>query len=318
MQLDEVEVGEPGADEVRIRVQAIGLNRAEAVFRAGQYFEEPQLPARLGYEASGVIEAVPANISGFAVGDQVNTLPGFSMNKYGVYGERAIVPAKSLVHRPAGLSATDAAAVWMQYLTAYGAMVDIAELKSGDSILITAASSSVGLAAIEIANLIGVTPIAVTRTAAKRDALLAAGAKHVIVSQDQDIVAEAMRITNNRGVTLAFDPIAGEFAQTLAATLAPQGILMLYGNLSGQAFATPFPFGLTAVKGLWMRGYLVFEVINDLQRRQRAYDFIAPALQSGKLKPRIAKVFPFEQMVDAHRYLESNQQLGKVVVNVSA
>jgi NADPH:quinone reductase-like Zn-dependent oxidoreductase len=317
LQIENLDIASPGPGEVRIRVQAIGLNRAEAAFRAGQYFEAPQFPARIGYEASGVIEALGPDVTHFAIGDTANTLPGFSMNRYGVYGEHAIVPASMLLQRPASMNAIDAAALWMAYLTAYGALVDIAQLQRGDTVLITAASSSVGLAAIEIAKAIGAVPIAVTRTQAKAAELREVGAAHVIVSSTQDIAAETMRLTENRGAALAFDPIAGPIVDTLAAALKPQGMLILYGNLSGQAMDMRFPFGLAALHGLSLRGYLVFEVINNPQRLRRARDFIIAGLANGSLKPRIAKVFDFDHIVDAHRYLESNEQLGKVVVTVS-
>jgi NADPH:quinone reductase-like Zn-dependent oxidoreductase len=316
LQFETLDTPAPGPGEVRIRVQAIGLNRAEAAFRAGQYFETPQLPARIGYEAAGVVDALGPDVNHLAIDSAVNTLPGFSMNRYGVYGEYAIVPVSALMPRPT-MSAVDSAALWMAYLTAYGALVDIAHLQAGDAVVITAASSSVGLAAIEIANAIGAVPIAVTRTPAKAAELRAAGATHVIVSDSSDIAAETLRATNNRGAALAFDPIAGPIVDLLAAALRPQGMLILYGNLSGLAMDMRFPFGIAALRGLSLRGYLVFEIINDPQRLQRARDFIIAGLANRSLKPRIAKVFDFDDIVAAHRYLESNAQFGKVVVKVA-
>lgn len=317
LQIESLAMAPPGPGEVRMRVQAVGLNRAEAAFRAGQYFETPLFPARIGYEAAGVIEALGPDVTQVAIGDAVCTLPGFTMSRYGVYGEYAVVPANRLVARPPNVDAITAAALWMAYLTAYGALLDIARLQRGDAVLITAASSSVGLAAIEVANAIGAVPIAVTRTQAKAAELRAAGAAHVIISSSQDIAAETMRLTENRGVALAFDPIAGPIVDVLAAALRPQGMLILYGNLSGQAMDMRFPFGIAAMHGLSLRAYLVFEVINDPQRLQRARDFILAGVADRSLKPRIAKTFAFDDIVAAHRYLESNAQLGKVVVTVA-
>jgi len=145
------------------------------MFRAGAYLEAPKLPARLGWEAAGEIEAIGPGVTGFSVGDAVSTLPAFSMNQYGVYGDVTIVPARAVAKHPAGLSWSEAATIWMQYLTAYGALVEIAPLAEGDAVLIAAASSSVGLAAIQIANSLGAIAIAITRTGAKREALLKAG-----------------------------------------------------------------------------------------------------------------------------------------------
>lgn len=317
LRIDELEVGEPGAGELRLRIEAIGLNRAEAAFRAGQYLEQPVLPARLGYEAAGVVEAVGDGVEGFAVGEPVCVIPAFSMSAYGVYAERAIVPAHAVLKRPAGLGAVEAAAVWMQYLTAYGALVDIAALQPGETVLITAASSSVGLAAIQIANAVGAVPIAVTRSADKVEGLRQAGAAQVIVTGSHDLVAETLRHTAGRGAKLAFDPIAGPGVEILASALAPQGLLIIYGNLSGQAMQTLFPFGPAVSKGLSMRAYLVFEIIRDAARLQRAQAFVLEGLKTGALKPVIDRVFAFEDIVAAHRHLESNGQLGKVMVSVA-
>ncbi len=155
LRIEELEVRPPGKGEVQISIKALGLNRAESMFRSGMYLEEPRLPARLGYEAAGTVAAIGPGVEGFQVGDVVSTIPAFSLNTYGLYGDLANAPAHAVTHHPASLSFVEAAAVWMQYLTAYGALIDIAGLKSGDTVLIPAASSSVGLAAIQIANSVG-------------------------------------------------------------------------------------------------------------------------------------------------------------------
>lgn len=316
LRLESIELGAPGEGEVLVRIEAIGLNRAEASFRSGRYVERAQPPSRLGYEAAGVVEAIGAGVQGIEPGEPVCILPTFSMTRYGVYAERAIVPAHAVVPRPQRMSAIEAAAIWMAHLTAYGAIVDIARIDRGDAVIVTAASSSVGLAAIRICNAIGAVPIAVTRGEGKRDALLRAGAAHVIVSQQQDIAAETGRITGI-GARLAFDAIGGPIVADLAAALAPQGILVLYGNLSGKARETAFPYGPALAKGLSMRGYLVFELIHDAIRFAAARAFIEEGLRAGTLAPTIARVFAFDEMVDAHRYLESGEQFGKIVVTVS-
>ena len=316
LQIEEMDVGAPGPGEIRIRVESIGLNRAEALFRAGRYLEPTQLPARIGYEAAGVVEALGEGVTGFGVGDPVCVMPAFSMNQYGVYAEEAIVPAHAVIKRPPTVTVVEASSIWMQYLTAYGGMIDIAKLGRGDAVVITAASSSVGLAAIQIANSVGAIPIAVTRGASKKAALLEAGAAAVVVSSSDDLAAEVMRVTDGKGAKLVFDPINGPGVMDLAPALGQGGMLMLYGNLSGEADKTPFPFRLSVMKGFSMRGYVVFEIIKDPQRLARAVDFIIKGLQDGMLKPVIDKVFPFEQIADAHRHLESNTQFGKIVVTV--
>ncbi len=315
LRIEEVEVPAPKKGEVRLAVRALGLNRAEAMFRSGQYLEAPQFPARLGYEASGTVEAVGEGVEGFEVGDAVSTIPGFSLNDYGVYGEVALGPASAVVKRPPSLSWEEAAAIWMQYTTAYGALVDIGRLKKRDTVLIPAASSSVGLAAIQIINLIGAKPVALTRTSAKRQALLDAGAAHVIATEEEDLVAEVMKLTRRKGVRLVFDPVAGPTLAKLAAATKKGGIIFQYGALSTEP--TPLPLLEVLGKSLTVRGYLLFEITGNPRRLEKAQRFISEGLAAGKLKPIIAKTFSgLDAIVEAHRYLESNAQIGKIVVTI--
>jgi len=314
LKVEHVDVPPPGPGEVRIAVKALGLNRAESMFRSGHYLEPPTFPARLGYEAAGTVAELGEGVQGFKIGDAVSTIPAFSQNRYGVYGDTATVPAFAVARHPASLSWAEAAAVWMQYATAYGALIDIAGMKAGDTLLIPAASSSVGIAAIQIARMIGATPVALTRGSGKRKALLAAGAAHVIVTEEQDLVAEANKLTGGKGARIVFDPVGGPTVAKLTAAMAARGILFLYGVLSTDP--TPLPLLDVLAKSLTIRGYLLFEVTQDPQRLERAKKFIVDGLSAGKLKPVIAKTFPLEQIVEAHRYLESNQQVGKIVVTV--
>jgi len=314
LQLDEVDLGQPQTGEIRIGVKAIGLNRAEAMFRSGAYLEAPIMPARLGYEASGEIEAIGEGVSGFSIGDAVSTIPAFSMNQYGVYGDAAIVPAYAVVKHPASLSWPEATSIWMQYLTAYGALIEIGSLTKDDAVIITAASSSVGLAAIQIANSLGAIPIAATRTSAKKDALLQAGAKHVIATGEQNLAEEVMRITGGKGARLAFDPVGGPGVDALAAALSQGGWLFLYGALAMQP--TPFPLFPALAKNLTLRGYTLFSVTSNPESLERGKRFVIDGLTAGHFKPIIAKSFRLEDIVDAHRYLESNQQVGKIVITV--
>lgn len=314
LQIDQVDIGAPGPGELRLRVHAIGLNRAEAMFRSGMYLEQPKLPSRLGYEAAGAVEAIGEGVTGFAIGDKVSTIPAFSMNQYAVYGEQAIVPATATVKHPDNLSWEQATAIWMQYVTAYGGLIDVARLAPGDAAIITAASSSVGLAAIQIANAAGAISIAATRTSAKRDALMSHGAQHVIATADQNLADEVKRITGGKGARIVFDPVAGEGVETLAQAASQGGVIILYGALAKTA--TPFPLFAALKKGLTLRGYTLFEVVGDPERMAKAKEYVLDGLASGALKPIIAKTFPFEKIVDAHRFMESNEQIGKIVVTV--
>lgn len=314
LEIEDIDPGAPGPGEIRMRVRALGLNRAEAMFRSGAYLEEPHFPAKLGYEAAGEVEAIGEGVTGFVVGDVVSTIPAFSMTQYGVYGDTAIVPAHAVAKHPARLSWSQAASIWMQYLTAWGALVLNGDLAAGDAVIITAASSSVGLAAIQIANRVGATPIATTRTKAKRDALLQAGAAHVIVTDEQDLASEVMRITDGKGARLAFDPVCGPGVEALAAALSDQGILFLYGALASAP--TPFPLFPALAKNLTLRGYTLFSVTRDPELLERGKRFVIDGIEAGALTPIIARSFPLAEIREAHRFLESNEQVGKIVVTV--
>ena len=314
LQVETVDVPSPAPGEVRIRVKALGLNRAEAMFRSGHYLEQPRFPARLGYEASGVVESIGAGVEGFKIGDAVSTAPAFSQNQYGVYGELAVVPATAVMKHPVSLSWEQAAALWMQYLTAYGALITIADIKEGEAVLIPAASSSVGIASCQIVNLVGGIPIALTRTGKKRPSLMSLGFRHVIATDEQDLVAEVRKLTRDEGVRVVFDPVGGPTVAKLTAAMAPHGILFQYGALSSEP--TPLPLMDVLGKSLTVRGYVLFDITGNAAQLKRAEQFVVNGLSSGKLAPVISRTFPLEQIVEAHRYLESNEQIGKIVVTV--
>ncbi|SDM45789.1 zinc-dependent alcohol dehydrogenase family protein [Allokutzneria albata] len=312
LRLEDVEPGEPGTGEVLLRVDAIGINRAEVLFRSGQYIEEPRLPARLGAEAAGIVEAAGPGVSGFDVGDHVSVLPAFSQNDYGVYAERAVVPAAALLHRPDGVDAVTGAAVWMPYLTAYGAMVEVGGIRPGDTAVINAASSSVGLAAIHTANRLGATPIAVTRTEAKKQRLLDEGAAEVVVSDDQDVTAVILELTGGKGTEYVFDAVAGPGVVDLARAVAADGTLFLWGAQSGQP--TPFPGFELGMPALNMRTYTVHEITRSPERLRRASAFVTSGLRTGAFRAVVDTVFPLDEIALAHKHMESNTQVGKIVV----
>jgi NADPH:quinone reductase-like Zn-dependent oxidoreductase len=305
---------EPKAGEVRIRVQAVGLNRAEALYTRGQYLEQPRLPSGLGYEAAGIVEAVGPGVDSTWIGRHISTVPGFSMNDYSVLGEEAVVPVASIACYPDKLSPTEAAAIWMQYLTAWGALVNIARIVKRDFVLITAASSSVGLAAIQIVKEEGATAIATTRTSKKRDELLALGADHVIATAEEDLIARVREITGGKGSRVIFDPVAGPFVEQLVAAAAHHAILIEYGSLSLQP--TPFPLFAAMHKQLTMRAYTLHEVNHDPDLSRSGREYVFDRVADGRFTPKIDKVFPFADTVKAYQYLESNQQIGKVVITL--
>jgi NADPH:quinone reductase-like Zn-dependent oxidoreductase len=314
LQIEDLPVGDPGPGEVRIRVEAVGLNRAEAMYRAGRYPVQPQLPSLIGYEGVGTIEALGHGVTGFSEGDRVCVLPMIQQGQYGIWAEQAIVPARILLPAPPGLTPAEAASIWMQYLTAY-ALIEVAEIGIGDGVIIRAASSSVGIAAIQLVNWAGSVSIACTRTSAKADALRAQGAAHVVATEEEDLVERVMTITGGKGARTAFDPVGGPYVDTLARALAPRGILFIYGGLGEQP--TPYPHWPCAMKGLSMRGWVASEIWNHPHRFEAAQETILAGLAGEHLKPVIARMFEgLDSIAEANAYLESNQQVGKVVVTI--
>lgn len=316
LKLEDQPLVEPGEGEVRFKVEAIGLNRAEVGFRAGRYLELPKtFPSTLGYEASGVIDAIGSGVADFQIGDRVSTVPAFSMLNYGMYGESAIAPASAVAHYPETLSPSEGTAIWMGYITAYGPLVEYGQVKADDFVLITAASSSVGYSAIQIAKAAGAVVIATTRSNIKKQMLLDKGADHVVVTNDEDLVSRVMEITQGHGIDLIFDAVAGSFLETLAAAAAPGATIYVYGALDENA-ATPFPLFIALQKGLKVQGYTLFEITTNAVKLERAKQYIYRGLESGKLVPILDRTFTLDQIVEAHRYMESNQQNGKITVTV--
>ena len=314
LKFEELPSKDPGAGQVRIRVQAVGLNRAEALYRRGQYLEQPRLPSGLGYEAAGIIDAVGPGVERTWIGRPIATVPGFSLNDYPVLGEEAIVPLANIAPYPEKLSPVDGAAMWMQYLTAWGGLVNIGKVQKGDFVIITAASSSVGIAAIQVAKEEGANAIVTTRTSKKREELHELGADHVIATAEEDLVARVQQITGGKGARIIFDPVAGPFVEQLVAAAAYHGILIEYGSLSLQP--TPFPLVPAMQKQLTMRAYTIREINADHDLTRTAREYVFDRVADGRFQIKIAKTFPFADTVKAYQYLESNEQIGKVVITL--
>ena len=314
LKLEDVPLRDPGEGEVRMRVEATGLNRAELGYMAGAYSEQPVLPSRVGYEAAGIVEAVGPGGDPSLVGRRMATVPGYSMNKFGVLGEQALVPGHALAAFPDSLSSAEGAAIWMQYLTAYSALVLRSQISKGDFVLITAASSSVGLAAIQIVKTEGGIAIAATRSSSKREALLAEGADYVIATEEEDLPARVEEITAGKLARIVYDPVGGPFLDKLIAASAVGGTVFLYGVLSPE----PASFSVMTLlrKGVRIQASSIREVIGVEAEFTKAKQYTIDRLEDGRFKPKIAKAFPFEQFREAYEYLASNAQIGKVVITV--
>ncbi len=285
--------------------------------RDGSYpMSNAVFPSKLGKEAVGVIDELGEGVQGFNPGERVTTIPCFDMSKYGVYGETAVVPAFCLAKPPENLSDIDAAAIWQQYLTAYGPLSLYSDLQPDNFVLISAATSSVGVGAIQMAKMLGAKVIATTRSSSKADALLEIGADYTVVTSEENLVEAVNRITGGNGVDLVFDPISGAIVNEFFDCLAHKGSIFLYGQLDNQPIV--YPLVKAMKKGAVLQGYTLWELVNDPRLKQKSVADIKNWLVEGKLKPLIDRVFSLDEIVRAHEYMESNQQIGKIVVNVAS
>lgn len=314
LRIEDVVLGEPGAGEVRLRIHAVGLNRTELTLRSGRSRAKPTLPSVIGFEAAGVIEALGTNVSGFSVGDRVAVIPTYSASRYGFYGEVSLAPARSLVPIPDAMGFVEAAAIWVAFGTAWTGLVSVGALAAGQSVAISAASSSVGLAAVQIANLLGARPIALTRTSKKAQALLDHGAMGVVAMDEQDIDLEMHRHTGGAGAHLVFDAVGGPGFAALAKSTIDGGTLVLYGALDPRPTEVA-PFDVFG-RNLIIRGAALPAVAQDDQKLAQLKRFINDGLLSGSLRPTIARTFSFDDVAAAHRFIESGEQIGKIVLTV--
>lgn len=323
LKIETLELPELSEGEVRISVKAVGLNRADALWRLNQYIEVPKLPSKLGYDAAGMVEAIGPGVEGVAVGDRILTIPAFSQGDYGVYGEAAIVPANAIWPWPELLSAEEAACVGVQYTTVYFALKTVGGVEIGDTVLLTAATGGVGFSGIEVAKQLGASVIATTRKRAKAAALSKAGADYVIVTDEEDVATRIQEITNGQGVKMVFDPIAGQSIPTLLDCLAISGRYVLYGILDQADPVLPAMSVLS--RNISFYGYTVFAYTGyphfgmpqQVEAVAEAREFLLPRLADGRLKPFVSETFTLDNVVAAHQSLESNKQTGKIVLNVS-
>jgi NADPH:quinone reductase-like Zn-dependent oxidoreductase len=316
LQIREVPLADPGLGEVRIAVEAFGLNRSESQMRQGTYpMIDASFPSRVGKEAVGRVTAVGPGVSDVELGARVTTVPCFDMNKHGVYGEFAVVPATALAPVPRGLSTVQAAAIWQQYLTAYGPLVEYSELGPGSTVLVTAATASVGHACIQVAKALRATVIATTRSASKAEGLRRTGADHVIVTGEQPLAERVRTLTSGRGADVIVDSISGPIVDELAACAAYRGKIFLYGRLDERS--TPFPLIACMKKALSISGYTLWEIVLEPERRARAERWIVERLEQGVFAPVIDRVFALDQIREAHACMDANQANGKLVVAVT-
>lgn len=296
----------PQAGEALVKLEAIGLNFIDVYHRTGLYpLPRPFIP---GMEAAGTVEAVGAGVTEVAVGDRV----AYAMNP-GAYADYAIAPAWKLVQVPAAVSAAQAAAAMLQGMTAHYLVTSVHPLKAGDTALIHAAAGGVGLLLIQMAKNIGARVIGTVSTATKAALAREAGADEVILYSEQDFAAETRRLTDGKGVQVAYDSVGKDTFLASLNCLAPRGMLALFGQSSGSVPA--FDPALLAQKGslfLTRPSLAHYAATREelLWRAGEVFNWIG----AGSLKLRIEKTFPLAEAAEAHRQLEGRQTTGKVVL----
>jgi NADPH2:quinone reductase len=311
LRLENRDTPRPLPGQVLIRVHAIGLNRSDTMVRAGTY-PMHKLPASLGFEAAGTIEALGDGVEGLAHGDRVAIIPD-SATGYTTYGEHCVVAARLVAPLSPGQSFESGAALWGTILTAYNALIGFAALAPGDVVLISAASSGVGLSAIQLARQAGAIPIALTRQTAKIGQLRDAGAAHVFLSDD-GLVDAVRSVTDGKGARVVFDMVGGPLLASLIRATAVGGIVTLNGALV--AADAPFPVTEVMIRRLTLRGFVLQELMENAPALASARRLVEQGVADGVIRPIVARTFPLERIADAHRFLESDQQVGKIVVTV--
>jgi synaptic vesicle membrane protein VAT-1 len=316
-----------GAGEVRIAVHAAGLNFADTMARVGLYPAAPKPPCVLGYEVAGEVETVGEGVSGLTVGQRV-----MAGTQFGGQAELAVAQARDVMPMPEHLSFEEGAAFCVNYGTAYAALMIMGGLREENRVLIHAAAGGVGIAATQIARIVGA-EIFGTASAAKHDAIKAQGVDHPIDYRSQDFKAEIRRMTNGEGVDVILDPMGPTSFRKDYRILRPGGRLIMYGlseamNENGRDMRATLRSLLrmpTSTMPWWNAGRLLNQNrgvfgLNLLSwwRREGGMDRITAPLLSDlnrkQLVPVVARSYPFEQAGDAHRYLAERRNIGKVVL----
>lgn len=303
---EDLAVPQPGSGEARVKIEAIGINFIDVYQRIGLY--KPPLPFTAGQEAAGVVDAVGAGVTEVKVGDRVAYT-----SVQGSYAEYASVPAWRLLQLPRGVSAQQAAGALLHGLTAHYLASSTYPIQRGDTVLVHAAAGGLGLLLVQVAKSRGARVIGTVSTDEKARAAKQAGADDVILYTQQDFEAEVKRLTDGKGVNAVYDSVGKTTFDKSLNCLKRRGYLVLCGQSSGAV--PPFdPQILNAKGALFLtRPTLAHYTADRAELLARANDLFQ-WLRDGKVRVRIDKTFPLENAADAHRYLESRQVIGKLLL----
>lgn len=311
--LQDCDEQEPDPGEIRLRVEAFALNWGDMNLMRDMYsFSFHSLPARIGMEAAGVVDAIGPEVTGIELGQRVCTLPYFYYNQ-GTSAETAIVDARYVTPAPPGLSAVESASVWMQYMTAYFPVVELSKARPGTHFLATAGTGTAGTAALEIGRMRGATMITTTRFERNRAFLEGVGANHVIVAGSGDMAEQLRDVTRGKGIDAAFDPVGAGMIRQYSPALAKNAKIFCYGTLD-ETFPT-LPMVDLFQANAWFHPYSLFNYVEDPEMCAKGKAFVYEALASGAITPRIDRVYPMAQYRDAWDYLQAPRTShGKVVI----
>lgn len=308
LRYEDVEVGEPGPGEVRLRHVAVGLNYADTYFRNGTY--PIPLPNGLGVEASGVVLAVGEGVSNVEVGDRV-TYTGF-LNTLGAYSTERLVPAAPLIKLPEDISFETAAAMTMRGLTSAYLMRRIHEFKPGDAILLHAAAGGVGLIVAQWAKILGLRVIGTVSTETKAEVATAHGCDHVINYSHEKVADRVRELTDGNGVDVVFDSVGRDTFMSSLDSLKRRGLMVCVGTASGNI--EPFDPQILAMKGsLYVTRPALADYIADPSEKADLARELFAHVASGRIKIEINQRYALEDAVRAHRDLESRKTTGSSI-----
>lgn len=305
---EEVEVGEPGPGQVRLRQTAIGLNFIDVYHRSGLY---PQpLPFIPGVEGAGVVESAGPDATSLKPGDRVAYA-----GPIGGYAEERLIAADRLVKLPDDISDEQAAAMLLQGMTVDMLIRSVWPLHAGDTILIHAAAGGVGLIMCQWASALGATVIGAVSNDEKAELARANGCHHPIVYSKQDFVAEVARLTDGKKLPVVFDSVGRDTFVRSLDCLQKRGLMVSFGQASGPV--EPFAPGLLAQKGsLYLTRPTLFDYVATRQELERSAESLFDAVRTGKVKIDIGQRFPLSEAAEAHRALESRRTVGSTILTV--
>jgi NADPH2:quinone reductase len=312
LELREVPTPVASRGEVRIRVRATAVNRADVMQRLGRYPAPAGVPADIpGLEIAGEVDTVGEGVTDLEPGHRV-----FGIVGGGGYAEYVIVHARTVAILPNGAAFTDAAAVPEAFITAWDAMVDQAGLEAGETVLVHAAASGVGTAAVQIANAIGARPIGTLRTPEKLALVHELGLTEAIRVEGASFADEVLARTGGRGADVILDLVGGDYVAQNLACLAPQGRIIVIGLMGGTR--AQVDLGLLMHKRATLRGTtLRTRPLEEKILAARALErHIVPLLSRGAVRPVVDRVLPLAEAAEGHRLMQSNVTFGKIVLRV--